>query len=378
MSKSIGGYRTADGRIRSLDALRGTAILVVIFHHTAWKFSATVNDPLAHWMLSVGWAGVDLFFAISGYLIASILVRDSSALALKDFFVKRLFRIVPLYLVALVTFTLASLVFGVDKDVIHRIWMNAMFLTAWAIPFVGENGVPYTITWSVSVEEFAYVLFGALAMLGPASFRQALIWVAMGALLLRICIVFSGGFEPISLYYFAPARVDAIAIGGIAALFTSGSEHGNTRMQRLASWALFLSIISILAFFHRENIWVASVGYSFASISAAWLVRCAASSSGGGFMPLSGVLAYVGRLSYFLYLFHPFAIGVLNVIVSKELASRLGVWGLAFLSVALTVIPASLSWRWFEQPLIALGRRLGSRLVERARGNPRVGAADTA
>ena len=207
------------GRARNipLDALRGVAILLVIVHHTWWRFPDARGMVVSDFAAAIGWAGVDLFFGISGFLITVILMQSTHRGAIRAFFIKRFFRIVPIYVVALLAFAVVSVSTGNDLAVLHRLWINALLLTAWFIPYLGENGVPYTITWSVSVEEFAYLLFGALAAMGPRLLVNALPWVLVAALLVRIEAVFVQELAPISLYYFAPGRIDAIAAGGILA-----------------------------------------------------------------------------------------------------------------------------------------------------------------
>ena len=147
-------------RVVQLDAVRGVAIALVILHHVWYRFPNLHGGLVSRFFATIGWAGVDLFFGISGFLITTILMRSSGPGSIRSFFVKRAFRILPIYLIALSAFALVSALNGVDRDVLHRIWINAGLLTAWFIPFLGESGVPFTITWSVSVEEFAYVLLG--------------------------------------------------------------------------------------------------------------------------------------------------------------------------------------------------------------------------
>ena len=83
------------GRLVPLDALRGVAIALVIFHHVGFRFPTAPRGWAGDFLAAIGWAGVDLFFAISGYLITTILMRSSGKGGLRDFYIKRFFRIVP-------------------------------------------------------------------------------------------------------------------------------------------------------------------------------------------------------------------------------------------------------------------------------------------
>ncbi|WP_162782022.1 acyltransferase family protein [Arenimonas caeni] len=344
-----------------LDALRGFAILLVVVHHVGLSFPSAESSVLTRFLISIGWGGVDLFFAISGFLITGILLKTTDGADIKGFFIKRIFRIVPLYLAALSLFFLGSVFLGHDKEIIDRIWINVLFLTAWAIPFLGENGVPYTITWSVSVEETAYIVFGFAALFGARAFRLALICIVFFAFLVRVIFVMLG-FEPETIYYFAPGRLDAIALGGLAAVFLSSPARTNWRQVTVLMVSILVGL-GILSGWSRSNAFVAMFGYSAIGVLAAWLVvsvsrlRC-----GDRALPVN-LFGRLGLVSYFVYLFHGFVIAAVKILFPQ--ASDWSVEMLTVLVVLLTYLPAMLSWRFFEQPLIQLGRRLSE--VRRAK-----------
>lgn len=345
-----------DTRDPGLDALRGFAILMVIIHHVGLKFPIAVKSSFGSFFVGIGWGGVDLFFAISGFLITRILLDVEGLPAIRGFFVKRFFRIVPLYLAALAVFLAASLLVGNDREVIERLWMNLLFLTAWVIPFVGENGVPYTITWSVSVEETAYLLFGVLALLGRGLLRKGLVWIVIGAILVRFALVLEG-FLPESAYYFAPGRLDAIALGGIAAVML----QRNLVRGRYSVPLLFLATVAmlgVLAAWSRHNPYVAVFGYTGVGLLAAWLVGAINIAKGGRDNIVVQLLAKLGLVSYFVYLFHGFVIAAMHMTLPAAIADTIPVELLSFLAVLLTYVPAVISWKYFELPMIALGRRL--------------------
>lgn len=347
-------------RLVPLDALRGVAIALVIFHHVGFHFPTAPRGWLGDFLVAIGWAGVDLFFAISGYLITTILLRSTDKGALRDFYIKRFFRIVPLYLLALLVFVAASLWTGNDREVLGRLWINAVFLTAWVIPFLGENGVPYTITWSVSVEEFAYLLFGALTLLGTHRFRLSLPWIIASALVLRVVAIACFAFEPITLYYFAPGRIDAIASGGLAAL-AAPSMVRKLSVSPWIPWLAWAATVGALSLRHREDPLVATLGYSLIAFASAWLVLSIANlpKRKSGFV--TEWIAKLGLVSYFVYLFHGFVIGALFRFLPEQWNGCLNTWVLALLTLLLTYLPAWISWKFLEYPLIRVGRHIASR-----------------
>jgi peptidoglycan/LPS O-acetylase OafA/YrhL len=98
-------------RLRGLDLLRAGAILLVLMSHYMGFVS---HAPTFGVVGKVGWAGVDLFFVLSGYLIGNQLLAPAArgeALSLKAFFVRRLLRTLPNYYAVLAVYLLASLVF---------------------------------------------------------------------------------------------------------------------------------------------------------------------------------------------------------------------------------------------------------------------------
>lgn len=359
-SLAVQSSRQADRHYHLLDVLRGIAITFVIGHHVALRFPQMVSDPLAAFLKNVGWAGVDLFFAISGFLITGLLVKHSSLSGVKGFFIKRFFRIVPLYLIAIFLYASISILDRYELDILHRLWINLTFLTAWAIPVLGEDGVPYTISWSLSVEEFAYLTLGLFCLISPSRFRPFLWAVAGIAITIRCLVIFQHPFDPLLLYYFAPARLDSIAFGGLVALGLGAS----LTQHRYASPILAASLIAILFVFAnlgRASAITQSGGYMVFGLLAALLVGALATIRSQLISWPSRLLAWIGKVSYFLYLFHMFVIAAFNLSIFLLFRNICGFWGLFAVSLGLTCAAAALSWRYFEEPLITHGRRIANR-----------------
>jgi peptidoglycan/LPS O-acetylase OafA/YrhL len=347
-------------RLLHLDALRGVAILLVVYHHTGLRFPGAPRGFVGDFFVGVGWAGVDIFFAISGYLITGILLRGFSPGFLRSFYIKRFFRIIPLYTLALVLFVFASLFFGQEREILSRLWINILFLTAWVIPFLGENGVPYKITWSVSVEEFAYLLLGALSLMGAARFRFSLYWLIVGAIVIRLLSVVFFLFDPVLLYYFAPARIDAIAFGGLAACIHSRSSSKQL-LKTVLSFSIIIVTLALFLWRGREDAFAAVVGYSALAAAAAYLVMTVAKLDSNKATWVTKILADVGLVSYFIYLFHVFMIATVQRIIPAHLVPQINLLWIATIAALMTYIPARLSWKYFEYPLLKFGRRVAVR-----------------
>ena len=341
-----------------LDALRGVAVLLVVGHHAALRFGDG-RGWAADFLASVGWVGVDIFFGISGFLVVRSLVGDSRTGFVRRFFVRRAFRIIPIYVVALCAYFAGQVVLHGWREGLDGFWIPALFLTSFMIPVLGEGVVPFTITWSVSVEEFAYILLGGMSAFGLLSLRRVAIFLIVTPVLIRAVVFAAEVVDPISIYYFAPTRMDAIGFGAAAAL-------GGIRIWR-RSIAGPLTVLSLLfiafAFFGRSDWRVVVIGYTMFGVACASLVRELSSrqamSNKFGIV-LSGWLSRIGLVSYFIYLFHLFVVEILDRLgLVQVLDGRLGFLLFLVIAVALTYIAAEVSWRFIESPLISMGKRIG-------------------
>lgn len=344
-------------RIEELDLLRAFAVLLVLGHHAAFRFRPLPEDMIAAVFLRSGWIGVDIFFVISGFMITRILLQSDYDIS--SFFRRRVFRIVPIFAVAVGTFAVLSLVTGANADTLHRLWSPALFLNGWTIPVYGYAGVPYTITWSLSVEEFAYIVLGLAAMRGAAGVRQALAVFLVVAPLTRAAAVATGWIDPFDLYFFVLARLDSIALGGLAAtgLFDALVRR---RGATLAAGLGMLSLIWAFQFINIRHPLMPLAGYLVFAVATASFVAAVALprsdriqvSNAGPPKRIRALAVEFGQMSYFIYLFHMFVLEILRVV-----AAGLGFWTAMTLASLLTFLAARLSWRWFEAPLIAQGRR---------------------
>ena len=331
------------GRSGLLDCIRAVAILLVVFFHVAVKYPGA--GAFEQFFQLRGSKGVDIFFPLSGFLISSFLLQSRRPDFGKVFFLRRAFRILPLYVVMVTLAAGAMYAVGEPTELIRRIWINYTFLTAWFIHFQGEAAVPYTITWSLSVEEFAYVLFGLVALANRRALAPVLFALSVLPYFLKLWYVSNGQ----SFYFMPLARIDSIAIGGVAAwlmitgrpalLWLGGAVvlcHLAAATDQLLRDALVLIILAL---------WTAI---------AIVLIRTWGRDLRN---PLVTVGASIGFYSYFTYLFHVFVIEAMFMVLP-----RVGVWPpfwvVATACLGITHAVAMLSYRWFEAPMMRFGRRL--------------------
>jgi len=344
------GSRLFHNRSGLLDSIRALAVSMVLIFHVATRYPAETLDPVARTFLKYGFLGVDVFYPLSGFLITRFLLAQDRPGGIRAFFLRRVFRIVPLYLVAVTVFLVAAMATGFEAENLHFIWATYLFLTGWFAFALGPNAVPYTITWSLSVEEFAYVLFGLAALVARRSFPLFLAVMAVAPFALRLYL-FSAGHE--NIYYFPLARLDSIAAGGLVAVLVRRVPH---------LWALLASLCAI-AFILWQNGGVLGQAMLFTTVTLAACTAIAMAETvfrgARGFV--IDQLAKVGLYSYFIYLFHFFVLYALDLVFRRSGLGQPHFWVMCALCMAFTYAAAWLSFRYFEEPLMIFGRKLERR-----------------
>lgn len=155
-------HSAAQTRIHGLDTLRALAVTLVVLHH----YVLFVSDaPTFGWVGEIGWAGVDLFFALSGYLIGNQIfkaLRSPEGLSLRHFYARRLLRTLPNFWVVLALYALWPAFRG-DAPMLP-LWRYLSFTQNIRL----EPGTAFSHAWSLCIEEQFYMLLPALAVLGAA------------------------------------------------------------------------------------------------------------------------------------------------------------------------------------------------------------------
>src|SRR5439155_15871055 len=192
------------GHILALDGLRGIAILLVVFSHFVSNLRLTVNRiayvPIA--LAHAGWAGVDLFFVLSGFLITGILVdARGSPYYFKAFYARRALRILPAYygflLVIFVVLPLLNIGAGNNYMLARQhqgwYWLHLTNVMMAIGEIAGHGPYPSTLFWSLAVEEQFYFIWPAVvAFCATSTLRKVCIAGIIGCIVLRIVGALSG------------------------------------------------------------------------------------------------------------------------------------------------------------------------------------------
>jgi peptidoglycan/LPS O-acetylase OafA/YrhL len=352
-----------------LDTLRFFAFLGVFIFHAAPRTMDFYNAAgYPHWLSSLlisifgaGASGVDLFFALSAYLITSLLLREraaTGALDLRGFYVRRILRIWPLYL-AFVAFAaiFAALVPGQHLPMKYVVGYS-LLAGNWIYAFYGLPASFATPLWTVSIEEQFYLAW-PLA-LRKASVRTMAI-IAVGILVVanawRVWLAVTAA--PVErIEYNTFTRLDPIALGILLALF-GHKLPSFTRLRRVAllcggaaTW------IVVFAFTVTGNAitvttWRMAVGHPFMALASAAVLLSVLGSQNG--LLRNKALLYLGKISYGLYVLHEFAHFCAIRLVHASTPGM--VVAQSIVGLALTIVLAAASYRWLESPFLRLKER---------------------
>jgi peptidoglycan/LPS O-acetylase OafA/YrhL len=346
-----------------LDGLRGIAILAVLAYHLGSKLPSLHLETLTRY----GWAGVDLFFVISGFLITGILLDSArSEHYFRNFYVRRVLRIWPLYfaLLIFVFLLLPVLIPSLRERIFTQChpWQSYLFFVQNF--FVRDFGIgPVGVTWSLAIEEQFYLAWPLLVFLLP---RKTLPFFLLAVIVLSpIARAFAllHGASPILLYTHTLYRLDAISAGALLAVWARSSRFFRPSTLRfflatafvgLGASALTLRIFPATS--ASSNLRFSALAVlCFGLVGSALLVDQA---SGMSKVLNLAWLRYAGKICFGLYLLH---VIVFDVLAPERLrflgtgwAGSLGVLAIDF---AAAMVLATLSWKFFENPILKMKHR---------------------
>lgn len=308
-----------------LDGLRAVAVIPVVMFHMGIPW------------IPGGFAGVDVFFVISGFLITSILLKDfdQGTFTFRGFWMRRVRRIAPALLAMLAGVGVFSLmaVFGPDMNLFGKQSFAALFSFAnlyfWRTSgnYWGQDaeGSPLLHTWSLSVEEQFYLFFPVFMAImmkwRPKWMTPATALIVVGSYAL---FVFGLREHSTATFYLPPTRAWELAVGCLLALLLFRRPEGLFPRSRLLNQVipfagLMMILFSFVVFLPGGNVSWAMV----APVAGAGLIIGFCGVGSGTYSFLSSKTAvFIGKISYSLYLWH-WPILVFNQTALKPLGSEL-------------------------------------------------------
>ncbi len=355
-------------RIVELDGLRGIAVAFVMAQHAFTRpylpfWEELFGQPAAN-VLDLLWCGVDIFFVLSGFLIGSIIFEHRGADRFYPaFYARRTARIFPAYFLLI---AIASLRFGDYGPHLGKVPL--LGYATFTSNLYTSTGSTFSYwlrpLWSVSIEEQFYLLAPlCLRLLPVRMIPWTLIAVIVGSAGLRSAATLEIIQLGVTVWDFTLTRLDGLALGVLAAWLLRKPDVVHAARQRLPALGrvfalLLLGCIGLAQLRDPIQVGPGILWLSVTAFVAIILVRLQP-GSGLGRMLCWRYLVFLGRYSYFLYLFHGPALWLTAHLAPAYYEAPVGsrIAANILTLIALCAV-ASLSWRYFENPLLVLGRRV--------------------
>lgn len=383
MSNSIERAAAQGRRNNEIECLRAVAVLGVAFHHMQGNLFhpglALFAELLAH---ADFWFGVDLFFAISGFVIArSLLPQMASASSsfrhqagvIGAFWIRRFWRLLPSAWLWLGLILLGSIAVN-RSGAFGSVHANLMATLAGMFDvanfrfaeafFHYEYGASF-VYWSLSLEEQFYLLLPLLV----ACVRRRIDLLMIALFVIQLCITRT----PLLM----SVRTDALALGVLLAIVAPSKTYAalNPRfLWRLGPvrWLLPLLLLAVLAVLSSAD--MGAWRFRISAIAAVSAVLVWLASYNENYLLADGrlkqLMVWIGARSYAIYLIHVpvyFLLRELNFQWNARTGSitTWPAWLLFLLAIGLVALLSDLNYRYFEQPLRRHGRRVADRFMGR-------------
>ncbi len=327
-----------------IDGLRAIAVVFVILFHMFPN------------IFPGGFIGVDIFFVISGFLITSIILNDlhQNSFSLKKFWIRRLKRLLPVFLVVVFVVLVMSLNFSyapslptIGKQGIATL-LSISNINFWinSSNYWGEHteNSPFLHTWSLSIEEQFYLFFPVLLLLLNKYLKKYLLHIfILLSFFSFLVFVYGGVYSPTATFYLLPTRIWELGCGCLLGVFCtthSSKIKSNTILSVIGLIMIFISFVQI----DKDS--ALTLLMLLPVIGTLLFIY----SSNNLLNPMTSLLSkplivFIGKISYSLYLWHwP----VIYFVKEFEIKYQLQIH---FIITVLTIIVLSLfSFYFIERP----------------------------
>jgi len=330
-----------------IDGLRAIAVLSVVFCHAGFGFAG-------------GFVGVDVFFVISGYLIAGLILKElkQGTFTLANFWERRVRRIMPALLVVTVLTLLAGFFILMPEDYksygksLIGLMLFASNVQFWKdIDYFASNAEekPLLHTWSLSVEEQFYVFVPVFLLLLARKSRlhRAFVLLAIAALLSFVLSVYGALRYPSATFYLLPTRAWELFAGALLAFSPARPAREKAWPAELgAAVGVVLILLPCFVYDHDTPFpGLAALPPVLGAVLLIWSGSFSSPLPAISKLLASRAMVFVGLISYSLYLWHWPIFSFARYISIKPMPFHYWV-----VLIAVSFVLAVASWRFVEIP----------------------------
>lgn len=362
-----------ENRNFGLDLLRCIAVFAVLITHGFTAFIDHGQLRTATYYLAT--YGVDLFFVLSGFLIGSIIIKinnrpeKTTFKLIINFWIRRWFRTLPNYYLFLLVYLLFNLRYGVyipfSKLPLYILFLQNVF---------NEPPAFYVISWSLTIEEWFYLLFPIVLLLVQYFVIKkkfniimlTIIFFIIACLTLRIAVsIFSHRHWEGATRMLMPVRLDSIAFGVLAAVLKFYKiniwENYKNILAAVGS-LLFISVSLVFYYSFLKNadvygaFFMNTFFFTFVSFSMALMLPFFYSFKINSKSLVKYSITYISLISYSIYLVHVLIISILK----GHFANTFNGFTLFFILIFLSIVVSHFNYNFFEKRITALRDKFGN------------------
>lgn len=296
---------TGTSYLREIDGIRAIAVLVIVFFHMQLPG------------FSGGFIGVDVFFVVSGFLITQIIVSglDAGQFSFREFYIRRITRIIPALAVTVAAVMLFSLYFQLPQALAHTAQQSIYSLLSVSNFFFWSESNYWAPaaetfsllhTWSLGVEEQFYLVYPLMLFLAHrwGGSRGVVVVLVLTFVISLGASEFAARHHRDAAFYFTPLRFYEFALGGLGT-YLIPRVQGLQKRRWLASGATLFGILLILvSTVLFSSLWALPGVLMLIPLSGALLIILAGPSPSARLLLSNPLMSWLGKLSYSLYLVH--------------------------------------------------------------------------
>ena len=299
-----------------IDALRGVAVLSVLFYHAKFSF-------FSQKLFIGGFLGVDIFFVLTGFLITTMLVsefEENKTINILNFYIRRVRRLIPALLVVMVISTFFSY-FLLDpvkiKEFSQSVYYSLVFLPNFYFHYFGNFygaqvnlSKPLLHLWSLGVEEQFYIFYPLFLIITFKYFKKFIqYFLFLGFFISLLFAEYASTDHEMFSFYMLPSRAWEIILGSLLGYFLIQKKDLYTLPEKLSNFLYLISIVTIIYFIFIFDIYRLKHPSSITLIpllAVSTIILLGHNSKNFFFFRIftNKFLIFFGKISYSLYLYH--------------------------------------------------------------------------